>query len=96
MLQKEEIKELISALSHQDRQVRIKAVEELGKDGSSEIVEPLIKAMEDKDFGVRAYAAEALGMSGDSRALDTLIKALKDALLFCPEKRSNCTWKYGG
>jgi len=51
-----------------DANVRLDAVESLGKDGSEEAVKPLLDATVDPDPRVRAKAFDYLGMIGSHRA----------------------------
>jgi len=70
------VEPLIAALKDED--VRMRAVEALGKIGDPRAVEPLIAALKDQDERMRKWAAEALGQIGDPRAVEPLIAALKD------------------
>ena len=71
---------LLDALDDEDRCVRSRAAEALGKIGHPDAVEPLIDVFErdGEDWEVRASAAEALGKLGDARATPALIASLVD------------------
>lgn len=58
--QKKNVKELIRALQHEQKDVRKEAAEALGKIGDARAVEPLIQALKDNDEEVRQKAAAAL------------------------------------
>ena len=58
--------------------VRLKAVESLGKIKNARAVEPLIKALGDTHKDVRLKAVESLGKIQDSQAVPPLIDALKN------------------
>lgn len=66
--------EIEKALSSQDWQSRLKAVQELGS--SPEDIPLLTKALSDDRMQVRRFAAAALGATGDSDAIAPLSKAL--------------------
>jgi HEAT repeat protein len=68
----------LTRLGSNDRSVRRKAAETLGKLRDTRAVEPLIAALKDKDKGVRRKAAEALGKLQGVQAVEPLIAALKD------------------
>lgn len=69
---------LARAMRDEDRQVRISAIDALGRIKSATAVEPLIFAMRDRDEWVRWHGAEALGKIGDKRAVARLITAVQD------------------
>lgn len=66
--------EIEQALSSQDWQSRLKAVQELGS--SPEDIPLLTKALSDDRMQVRRFAAAALGATGSSDAIAPLAKAL--------------------
>ena len=74
---KKDIEGLIKALDDSDEDVRLKAVEALGKIGDARAVEGLIKALDD-DIDVRREAVKALGEIGDPRAFDALSELVHD------------------
>jgi HEAT repeat protein len=76
--QKGDVEGLIKALCHEDKDVRQKAAEALGRMGDVRAVEPLILALKDSESDVAADAAGALGKIGDVRAVEPLVLALKD------------------
>ena len=70
---------IISALKDDDLDVRIRAVEIIGKLKEPSAVKPLIKALQKDDkIYVKKAIAEALGEIGDPRAVQPLIVYLKN------------------
>ncbi len=73
---------LIKALTHHDWQVRLHAVELLGKMRSQPAVEPLLSIMRnDPDSTVREDAVRALGAIGDPQAIEPLITVINEPAL---------------
>ena len=60
------------------KEVRLKAVEALGKIDDSRAVEPLIGVLADSDKDIRKAVVEALGKVKDPEAVDPLISVLND------------------
>ena len=69
---------LARVIQDEDKQVRLNAIDALGRIKSATAVEPLISAMRDRNEWVRWHCAEALGKIGDKRAVPRLITALQD------------------
>jgi len=74
----DDVKDLIKALRHRDKDVRISAAMALGEIGDTRAVEPLIQALKDENWLVRRGVVVALGSIADARAVDPLVQALKD------------------
>jgi HEAT repeat protein len=72
------VESFITLLIDEDRRVRMKSADLLGKIGDPRAVEPLILLLKDEDIGVRISVARALGKIGDRRAIEPLIAALSD------------------
>jgi HEAT repeat protein len=74
----EVVNALISTLEDEteNRDVRFKCAETLGKIGDPAAVEPLIAALDDDKAYIVARSAEALGLIGDERAVEPLIQHL--------------------
>lgn len=70
--------QLLADLHSEDKRVRRKAAEELGRIGSQQAVVALIAALRDPDQMVAAAAAISLGELKDRRAVVALASALKD------------------
>ena len=71
------IASLIQELDDEEKDVRSRAAEALGRIGSDQAVEPLVKALAtDKDGSVRGRAADALGSIGSEQAIEPLVKGL--------------------
>lgn len=71
------IPSLVDALTHQDWQVRLHAVEALGKTRSRKAVGPLLSALSgDADSAVREDAIRALAAIGDPESVDGLLAVL--------------------
>lgn len=79
MLARKDVHGLIRAIGDAERDIRLAAIEALGKIGDLRAVEPLIAALQDSSWGVRQHAAAALGMIGDTRAVKPLTAAFKDS-----------------
>ena len=77
------LKELLAALKSADEPARLKAIDQLGKQGekAAEAGAPLTALLGDKSVAVRAHAATALGEIGNSAksAAPALVELLKDA-----------------
>lgn len=73
-----ETRAYVRELKNEDKLVRRKAAEALGKLGDSKAAEPLIQALKDEDWRVREKVVEALGKIKDPRAVEPLTQALKD------------------
>jgi len=80
MEKRKDVKGLIKALKHKDKDVREKVARALGNIGDAIAVEPLIQALKDGDWSVRYQAVEALGKIGDARAVESLIQTLKNGV----------------
>lgn len=72
------VEPLITALNYQNEEVRLFAIEVLGKLKDPRAVEPLIPVLNDKNVDVRMLAAEVLGEMGDPRAVEFLTNSLRD------------------
>ena len=73
------VRENVRNLTHEDPEVRRKAVVALGERRNSDVSKILCVVLEtDRDPLVRAASAEALGKIGDPSAIPALIKALGD------------------
>lgn len=70
--------QLLSDLRSEDKRVRRKAAEELGRVGGEKAVAALITALKDPDQMVAAAAALSLGELRDRRAVPALAAVLKD------------------
>ncbi len=70
--------QLLADLHSEDKRVRRKAAEELGRAGSEQAVPALIDALRDPDQMVAAAAALSLGELKDRRAVAALVTVLKD------------------
>ena len=66
---------LIGALKDEDKNIRSRAAEALGKIGDPRAVAPLTAVLEDPEVGVCYHAGEALAKIGDPRGAEALIKA---------------------
>ncbi len=78
LVAKRDIRNLLTALGSEDKDLRWMAAGGLGELRDQKAVEPLMQALSDSDPDVRWKAAEALGSIGDSRATDALIPLLQD------------------
>jgi len=76
MTEKNEIKDLMASLDHEDAQVRLHVVEILQGIGGGQVVEPLSKALLDENVWVRRQAASVLGEVKHPLALDKLLERL--------------------
>jgi HEAT repeat protein len=72
------VEPLISALSHEDKNVCIMAVSVLGKIGDRRALAPLMDSLHDGEGEMRQAVVAALGVLGDNRAMDVITKCLKD------------------
>ena len=72
------VEPLIARLSDERWEVRVAAVQALGRTGDARAVEPLIARLTDKRWQVRVAAVQALGRTGDARAVGLLIALLTD------------------
>ncbi|MEW6732674.1 MAG: HEAT repeat domain-containing protein [Acidobacteriota bacterium] len=70
--------QLLRELRSEDRRVRRRAAEELGRIGGDQAVTALINALRDQDQFVSAAAGLALGEIKDKRAVEPLIVNLRD------------------
>lgn len=70
--------QLLADLRSEDKRVRRKAAEELGRTGGEQAVPALIDALRDPDQMVAAAAALSLGELKDRRAVAALVTVLKD------------------
>ncbi|NUO81103.1 HEAT repeat domain-containing protein [candidate division KSB1 bacterium] len=68
----------LTLLESEDGDVRMYAVEMLGKIGSERVVEPLLHALKDDDHDVRWYVALSLGKIGGEHIVDALLGILQD------------------
>jgi len=78
MIDVSKVSKLIGTLKHDDKQVRIRAVEELIQIGKPAIPVLTETLLQDKSSQVRSIAASALGKIGDPTAVPVLEKALRD------------------
>lgn len=78
MVHVSKVSKLIQTLKHDDKQVRIHAVEELIQIGKPAIPVLTETLLQDKSSQVRSIAASALGKIGDPTAVPVLEKALRD------------------
>jgi HEAT repeat protein len=67
----------LEALTDEDWQVRMRAVEALGQMSGDEVLANLAEALRDSSHHVREHAAEALGRIGGKKAFNILLKALE-------------------
>ncbi|MDP7580450.1 MAG: HEAT repeat domain-containing protein [Nitrospinota bacterium] len=66
-------------LNHEQRELRLAALEALGKIKNEDAIEPLCKILkEDEDPFIRETAVSSLGQIGTPKALETFLEALKD------------------
>ena len=72
------INELISALHHNNVDVRYWCSKVLGEMQAREAIDHLIGLLDDKEWSIRSGAAYALGEIGDDRAAEALMKFLED------------------
>jgi len=71
-----QITQILPSLKDADSEVRLKAVQKLGRLNHILTFEPLVEALGDEDFKVRGFAGDYLGRLGDIRAIEALTKAL--------------------
>jgi len=70
------VEPLIPVLKDEDKYVRIKVAEILGRIGDARAVEPLSSALQDENFEVRRKAAHYLGAMANATTVEPLINAL--------------------
>jgi HEAT repeat protein len=68
---------MLKAIKDEDENVRVTAVEHLGKVGEPSVVDALIEILDSGDLWTAFPAADALGRIGDRKAVPHLISALK-------------------
>src|SRR5689334_4946746 len=79
-LKKTELEKMLAKLSHQDYEVRMRAVEKLGTLLLGKPAPPsLIEMLKDRDELVRVAAAESLGKIGDPKVLSSLWENIENA-----------------
>ena len=85
---------LAAGLGDADDEVRLTAVEALGKIGGTQVVEPLVRALDDQSWNVRLNAVQVLGQLRDARAVQPLLDqyARDDD----PQVRYECLTSLGG
>ncbi len=86
----------MSLLQSEDRDVRWKTADELGKLGSQEAVPSLMRAIQDKDELVRGSAAKALGRMSVQEAVPALIETLRDQDFTVGNEAAQALAKIGG
>lgn len=75
--QQEVLTNLVEALKHDEKNIRLNAIEALEASGDWLAVAPLIASLNDQYLKARCRAAQALGNLGDLRAVELLIQSLK-------------------
>jgi HEAT repeat protein len=76
--EKHNVKKLIKALSHSERDIRAASAAALGRIGDPTAIVPLIKALKSDHVTVINSAARALGQIGNSSAVPALRQMLND------------------
>ena len=74
----ESIEPLTFALKDKEAEVRLAAVQALGKLQNRRAVEPLMQSLQDVAPSVRAAAVESLGQLGDPAVVNWLVGLLRD------------------
>lgn len=77
MIGKPAVPHLISALQHENDNIRCTATAALGEIGDNRAVEPLLECLRDPDWLLRWYAAISLGKIADDRAVLPLVAVLQ-------------------
>ena len=72
------VEPLIQTLKDENRNIRWRAAEALGKIGDARAVEPLIQALMYGDSGVRKHIVRALGSIRDAKVIEPLALVLRD------------------
>jgi len=72
------IEPIADLFSHEDPDVRLKALIFASDFKSPQLVEPTIAILKDENWWVRIIATDLLGRLGDERAVDPLIECLED------------------
>ncbi|HOX55096.1 MAG: diguanylate cyclase [Candidatus Omnitrophica bacterium] len=75
------VKSMEKLLSHEDANIRSRAVFALGKIGGTESVQLVAKALRDKDNSIRMKAVKILGKIGDVSILETLRSYISDKII---------------
>lgn len=92
----DKIQNLISALDHEDVEIRANAAQMLGSMQDIRAVDPLLRALNDIDnIKVRRNAALALGEIGDARAVKPFVEALHDMAGTVREAAARALGKFG-
>lgn len=86
---------LISALSHQNKDIRYEAAVRLGEIGDPTAVNALLAALHDPMINNRTAAAKALGKIGDPAAVDELVRMLKDEIALVRQAAAEALGKIG-
>lgn len=89
---KQSVDPLIRQLDNESLDVKIRAIDALGKLGNSIAISPLINALSDKNNEVKWRAAMALGQIGDDVAVGHLAKTLRDSDKYV---RASAAWALG-